>query len=229
MARLLESTLPRPEGRDLHLLVHGDPGSLTHGLVSPAFAALTTRLAAGGGARVWVTEGRPQMEGARLASWELATLGIEHTIVPDAAVGALLERERIDAVLVGGDWVAANGDVGAIVGSRVVAGMAATASGGPVPVFVVTPIAAFDPTTPDGTAIPVDERPARDLQTFVTGTRLPRARAWNPGADVMPAGWLHAIVTEMGSFAPADGAAMTAALEEREARRPCATPSGGTV
>jgi methylthioribose-1-phosphate isomerase len=136
------------------------------------------------------------------------------------AVGALLERERIDAVLLGGEWVAANGDVAAIVGSRVVAGMAATAGAGRVPVFVVAPIATFDPTTPDGHAIPTDDRPARDLQTYATGTRLARSRAWNPGADVVPAAWVGSIVTEMGVFAPTDGAAMTAALEEREVRRP---------
>jgi methylthioribose-1-phosphate isomerase len=170
--------------------------------------------------RVWVTETRPLMDGARLASWELATLGIEHTLLPDAAVGALFERERIDAVLLGGEWVAANGDVGAISGSRVVAGMAATASGGPVPLFVVAPIATFDPLTPDGRAIPTDDRPGRDLQSHVTGTRLARTRGWNPGVDVVPRAWVGAIVTEMGVFGPSDGAAMTAALEEREARRP---------
>ncbi|MFN8521210.1 MAG: hypothetical protein U0667_17915 [Chloroflexota bacterium] len=225
MARHLEAALPHPVDGPLQLLVHGNPGALSSGLVSPVFAAIASRHATGAPMRIWVTETRPLMDGARLASWELATLGIEHTVLPDAAVGALFERERIDAVLLGGEWVAANGDVGAISGSRVVAGMAATASGGPVPVFVVAPIATFDPLTADGRGIPTDDRPSRDLQSYVTGTRLARTRGWNPGVDVVPRAWVGTIVTEMGAFAPGDGLAMTAALEEREARRPIHGPS----
>lgn len=220
IARSLEELLPRPEGRPLAVLVHGDPGILTSGLVGTALVALSNRVAAGGGVRVWVTEARPHMEGARLASWELANLGIDHSVVTDAAVGALMERERVDAVLLGADWIAANGDVGGVVGSRVVAGMAATASGGPVPVFVTAPIATFDPGTAEGRAIPHDDRPARDLQTYATGTRLARARAWNPAADIVPATWVARLVTEMGVFDPGDAAGLAAALAEREARRP---------
>lgn len=219
IARLLEGSLQRPERGPLQVLVHGDPGALSSGLVGPTLTGLTNRLSAGGQVRVWVTETRPLMEGARLASWEMATLGIDHLIVPDSAVGALMERERIDAVLLAGDWIAANGDVGAIVGSRVVAGMAAMASGGRVPVLVSAPIATFDPGTADGRAIPVEERPGRDLQTHATGTRLARARVWNPGSDVVPAAWIESIVTEMGVLAPTDGPGLARALAEREARR----------
>jgi methylthioribose-1-phosphate isomerase len=225
IARALETALPRPEGRALEVLIHGDPGALSAGLVGPAFVALTNRIAAGGPIRAWVTESAPGMEGARLASWELATLDIDHQVLPDMAVGALFERERIDAVLVAGDWIAADGDVAGLVGGRVVAGMAAMARGGPVPVFVTAPIATFDPETPDGTEVPMEERPGRELQTYVTGTRLPRARAWNRGNDVVPAAWVHRIVTEMGVFEPSDAAGLGAALEAREARRPIDAPT----
>ncbi|MET0771781.1 MAG: hypothetical protein ABWZ82_01745 [Candidatus Limnocylindrales bacterium] len=225
IARALEEVLPRPDRRVLEVLIHGDPGALSAGLVGPALTALSNRIAAGGQVRAWVTESRPGMEGARLASWELANLDIDHQVLPDAAVGALLEREQVDAVLLAGDWIAANGDVGGLVGSRIVAGMAATAGRGPVPVFVAAPIATFDPTTADGAAIPVEDRPGRDLQTHVTGTRLPRARGWNRGNDVVPAGWVHRIVTEMGVFEPADATGLGAALDEREARRPIDLPA----
>jgi methylthioribose-1-phosphate isomerase len=223
IARSLEEALPRPERGALEVLIHGDPGALSAGLVGPGLTALSNRIAAGGQVRAWVTESRPGMEGARLASWELATLDIDHLVVPDTAVGALLERERIDALILAGDWIAANGDVGGLVGSRVVAGMAAMANA-PVPVFVVAPVATFDPATPDGTAIPVEERPGRDLQTYATGTRLPRARVWNRGNDVIPAAWIRRIVTEMGVFEPTDAAGLTAALNAREARRPIDAP-----
>jgi methylthioribose-1-phosphate isomerase len=220
MARLLDGSLPRPERRSLEVLIHGDPGALSSGLVGPALTAFANRIASGDRVRVWVTETRPQLEGARLASWELANQGIEHLVLPDPAVGALFEREHIDAVVLAGDWIAANGDTGGIVGSRVVAGMAAMAASGPVPVFVVAPIATFDPATTDGMLIPVEERPGRDLQTHVTGTRLARARAWNRGNDVVSAGWVEGIVTEVGVFQPSDGGGLAEALAEREARRP---------
>jgi len=220
IASSLEALLPHPDRGPLAVLVHGDPGALTAGLVGTALVALSNRVAAGGEVRVWVTETRPHMEGARLASWELANLGIDHSVLPDAAVGALFEREHIHGVLLGADWIAANGDVGGVVGSRVVAGMAANASGGAVPVFVTAPIATLDPGTADGRAIPLDDRPVRDLQTYSTGTRLARARAWNPAADVVPAAWVSHLVTEMGVLAPDDAAGLLAALAEREARRP---------
>jgi methylthioribose-1-phosphate isomerase len=224
IARALEEMLPRPEGGALEVVIHGDPGQLTAGMVGMALTALSNRVAAGGRVRVWVTETRPSMEGARLASWELANAGIDHVVLPDAAVGALLERERVDAVLLGAEWIAANGDTAGIAGSRVVAGMAATTSRGPVPVIVGAPITTFDPATADGTAIPLEDRASRELQTYVTGTRLPRVRGWNPGADVVPATWIASIVTEMGVFAPTDGGRLASALEEREARRPIEVP-----
>ncbi len=229
IARSLEAILPRPEDRPVEVLIHGDPGALSAGLVGPALVALTDRRAGGGEVRAWVTESRPGMEGARLASWELANLDIDQHVLPDAAVGVLLERERIDAVLLAGDWIAADGDVGGLVGSRVVAGMASMAGRGPVPVFVAAPIATFDRGTPDGDAIPVEERPGRDLQTYATGTRLARARAWTRGNDVVPAAWIGRIVTEMGVFEPSDVDGLSAALVERESRRPIAAPESAAA
>ena len=226
IARTLEAALPRPDSRALEVLIHGDPGALSAGLVGPGLVALANRIAAGGHVRAWVTESRPGMEGARLASWELASLDIDHQVLPDTAIGALFQHERIDAVILAGDWIAADGDVGGLVGSRVVAGMAAMA-GTPVPVFVVAPIATFDPATPDGAAIPVEERPGRDLQAYATGTRLARARVWNRGNDVVPGAWIERIVTEMGAFGSTDGPGLTAALAEREARRPIGAPLAG--
>jgi methylthioribose-1-phosphate isomerase len=223
IARSLEEVLPRPDSGNLEVLIHGDPGALSAGLVGPGLTALSNRIGAGGQVRAWVTESRPGMEGARLASWELATLDIDHLVVPDTAVGDLFERERIDALILAGDWIAANGDVGGLVGSRVVAGMAAMATPY-VPVFVVAPIATFDPATHDGAAIRLEERPGRDLQTYATGTRLPRARSWNRGNDVVPAAWIHRIITEMGVFEPTEAAGLGGALEAREARRPVAAP-----
>ncbi len=159
-------SLPRPEGRPLQVLIHGDPGALSAGLVGTAINGLDAACRRGPGVRVWVTETRPYLEGARLATWELANAGIEHTLLRRlGASRALLEAETIDAVLLGAEWIAANGDTANVVGSRAVAELAATAPGGPLPVYVCTPITTFDPTMPDGAAIPRDLRPARELGT----------------------------------------------------------------
>ncbi len=236
IARTLERILPRPEGRPLEVLVHGDPGALTHGMLGPLTGALLARVQAGGTVHVWVTETRPGMEGARLTSWELATADIEHTLVADPAVGALLEREPIDAVVLGVDWIAADGSASAIVGSRVVAAMAAAPAGGrgPVPVLACAPITTYDPATADAASLPREDRQPRDLRLHTTGTRLDRAKGWNPGLDVIPAVWIDRFVTEEAVITPTDGMALAAALARREARRtaavgtPVGTPAVGT-
>jgi len=219
IAQLTAALLPRPEGRPLHVLIHGDPGALTSGMVGTAINALMLRAADEPGLQAWVTETRPYLEGARLATWELANAGIEHTLLPDTAVAALLDTQPIDAVLLGAEWIAANGDTANVVGSRAVAELAADAATGPVPVFVCTPITTYDPDAPDGRSIPLDTRPGRDLGMYLTGIRMDRMRAYNPGADIVPARRITAIVTEMGVYGATDSVGLREALAERAARR----------
>ena len=219
IAQHVAALLPRPDGRSLHVLMHGDPGAMTSGMVGTAINALMLRAADDPGLQVWVTETRPYLEGARLATWELANAGIEHTLLPDTAVAALLDTEQIDAVLLGAEWIAANGDTANVIGSRSVAELAAGAARGPVPVYVCTPITTFDPDVPDGAAIPLDIRPARELGLYLSGVRMERLRGYNPGADVIPARRISAIVTEMGVLSPTDGDGLRRSLAERSAQR----------
>jgi len=221
IAQEVAGLLPRPEGRPLHVLVHGDPGACTSGMLGTALNGLALRAAEaeGAGVQVWVTETRPYLEGARLATWELTNAGIEHTLLPDSAVASLLDAESIDAVLLGAEWIAANGDTANVIGSRAVAELAAGALHGPVPVYVCTPMTTFDADTADGAAIPHDVRPARELGTYLTGVRMDRQRGYNPGADVVPARRITAFVTEMGVLSPTDHDALHAAAHERAARR----------
>jgi methylthioribose-1-phosphate isomerase len=219
IAQHAAALLPRPEGRPLHVLVHGDPGALTSGMVGTAINALMLRAADKPALQVWVTETRPYLEGARLATWELANAGIEHILLPDSAVAALLDTEPIDAVLMGAEWIAANGDTANVIGSRAVAELAAGAATGPVPVYVCTPITTYDPDVPDGAAIPTDIRPARELGMYLTGVRMERVRGYNPGADIIPARRITAFVTEVGVLSPTDGDGLRRALAERAARR----------
>ncbi len=227
-ARIAQHTaalLPRPAGRPLQVLIHGVPGALTSGLVGTAINALMLLAAEGVAVHVWVTETRPYLEGARLATWELTNAGIEHTLLADTAVAALLGSEPIDAVLLGAEWIAADGDTANVIGSRAVAEMAALVPSGPVPLYVCAPISTYDPSTPDAAAIPADVRPARDLAIYLTGVRGDRLRAFNPGADVVPARRITAIVTEMGVLSPTDPDGLLVALEARLARRAAEWPS----
>lgn len=186
----------------LTLLVHGEQGALSGGLIGTGLAALSRLQSSGQELRVFLTEGRPFMDGARLASWELRQAGIEHKVVPDSAVAWLLQREGIDAVLIAADWVAANGDVGALVGSRAVAQLAAAVpEGGARPRVIVSGISAIvDPETADGNAIPVELRTASEQSAYLAAdVPIRAADALVPAADVVPVGIIDTFVTERGA------------------------------
>ncbi len=179
----------------LVLLLHGLHGALGGGVVGSGLPALQRLLEMGRGLRVFVTEGRPFMDGARLSSWELRQAGIDHKVIPDSAVAWLLHRERVDAVLVGAEWVAANGDIGALVGSRAVAQLAAVSG---THLIASGLSACLDPTTPDGSAMPDELRPVRDLTDYLADVPIRDSDALVPAADVMPAATIGAVITEQG-------------------------------
>ena len=199
LASRLEAVLPQPEGRPLTLLLHGGQGSLIAGQLGAGLTALGRMREAGRDLRVFLTEGRPFMDGARLASWELRQSGIEHKIVPDAGCAWLLERTAFDAVIVRGEWVAANGDTGALVGARGLAQLVAAAADedeGRPRLVTIAPSAAYDAGTPDGGAIPSELRPSRELATFLAGTPIRASDALVPAADVIPAGLIDVHLTD---------------------------------
>ena len=111
----------------------------------------------------------------------------------------LLAREHVDAVLIAAEWIAANGDAGALVGSRAVAQLAA-ASGTDVIVAGVS--ASIDASTADGAAIPEELRPARELTAYLAEVPLRTSDALVPASDVVPAATISALVTERGVVAP---------------------------
>jgi methylthioribose-1-phosphate isomerase len=210
----LAQTLPRPPDRPLNVLLHGDQGALHGGLVGTGLAALRDIRDEGGAIRVFVTEGRPCMDGARLASWELRQAGIEHKVIPDSAVAWLLAREPIDAVLVAAEWIAANGDVGALIGSRAIAHQVAMAdplNGGQRTRFIVSgDSAVVDPGTADGADIPVELRPARELSAYLADVPIRATDALVPAGDVIPAALIDTLVTEHGATAAVTPTAVAA-------------------
>jgi methylthioribose-1-phosphate isomerase len=186
------------------VLVHGDHGALGTGQLGAGFNALAALRESGRAVRVFLTEGRPFMDGARLASWELRQAGIEHRLIADGAAAWLLDRESIDVVLIRGEWLAANGDVAALVGARGLAQLAAAAaSAGRRPRVVVTaPSAVLDAATPDGRAIPAELRPARELAAYLADVPIRATDALVPATDIVPVGLVDALVTEQGVGRP---------------------------
>jgi methylthioribose-1-phosphate isomerase len=149
---------------------------------------------------VLATESRPLLQGARLTVWELAGLGIPHELIVDSAAAGLLAGGAAQAVIVGCDRVAANGDVANKVGTYMLA-LAAQAAG--VPFVVAGPCSTVDLACPSGAGIPIEERAGEEVRT-VGGRRitLPDTAARNPAFDVTPASLVTALVTERGVASP---------------------------
>jgi methylthioribose-1-phosphate isomerase len=145
---------------------------------------------------VWVDETRPVLQGARLTAWELGRLGIPYTLVADVLAGSLMAGSEVDAVVVGADRIAANGDVANKVGTYPLAVLAAHHG---VPFYVAAPRSTVDGDTPTGAAIPIERRSPAEV-TEVAGVPLAPADAVaeNRAFDVTPAALVTAYITEDG-------------------------------
>jgi methylthioribose-1-phosphate isomerase len=178
------------------VLTHCNSGPLATGGAGTGGAVLAAAWERGGLAHVWVDETRPLLQGARLTAWELGRAGIPYELVPDSAAGALMARGLVDAAVVGADRIAANGDVANKIGTYAVAALAHRHG---IPFYVAAPLSTIDPATPDGAAIPIEER-SPDEVTSVRGTRVAPtgAAALNLAFDVTPSELVTAIVTEAG-------------------------------
>jgi methylthioribose-1-phosphate isomerase len=151
---------------------------------------------------VLACETRPLLQGSRLTVYELRRLGLPHALVVDAAAPGLIRRGEVDAVVVGCDRVAANGDVANKVGTYPLA-LAAAAAG--IPFVVAGPTSTIDPAMPDGAAIPIEERDAEEVRRAGGALlTLPDTPVRNPAFDVTPAALITALVTERGVARPVD-------------------------
>jgi methylthioribose-1-phosphate isomerase len=192
------------------VLTHCNTGALATGGRGSALAVCLELAERHEGVTVLACETRPLLQGARLTAWELGRLGIPFALLVDGAAAGLLRRGEADAVVVGCDRVAANGDVANKVGTYAHA-LAARAAG--VPFVVAGPTSTIDVATPDGDAIEIEERGAEEVLGF-GGVRVapPGTAVRNPAFDVTPAEYVTALVTERGVAAPVDGASVAALL-----------------
>ena len=185
---------------DCRVLHHCHTGAIATAGVGTALGVITAAHERGLLRHAWLDETRPRLQGAALSAWELGCLGVPCTVIVDGASGLLMRRGEVDAVLVGCDRVAANGDVANKVGTYNLA-LVARAHG--IPFYVCAPGSSIDLTTVDGDAITIEERDPQEVTTL-GGQRLaaPGASAWNPAFDITPAHLITALVTEFGVLRP---------------------------
>ena len=190
------------------LLTHCNTGALAapgRGTALSVVAELADRGELDG---VIACEARPLLQGARLTVWELARLGIAHELIVDAAAAGLIRTGAVDAVLLGCDRVAANGDVANKVGTY---GLALAARAAGIPFVVVGPTSTIDASAAGGDEIAIEERDADEVR-LARGEplTLPGTACRNPAFDVTPAELVTALVTERGVAAPVTAASIAA-------------------
>ena len=182
------------------VLTHCNAGALACVAHGTALSIVKVAHERGLVADVTATETRPLLQGSRLTAWELKRMGVPHRVTIDSGAAGLIASGGIDVVVTGADRIAANGDVANKVGTYPLA-LAARASG--VPFVVAAPLSTIDLATPDGAAIPIEERSASEILE-INGLRVAPegTEAYNPAFDVTPASLVSAIVTEVGIVRP---------------------------
>jgi methylthioribose-1-phosphate isomerase len=175
----------------LRLHTHCNAGALACVEWGTALGVVRSLHAAGRVAMVVADETRPLLQGARITAVELEAIGVPHRVVVDGAAGSVIARGLVDAVVVGADRIAANGDVANKIGTYPLALAAARAR---VPFMVAAPETTVDLDTPSGAAIAIEQRDPAEVGTGFD--------AWNPAFDVTPADLVTAIVTDTRVWRP---------------------------
>ena len=198
------------------VLTHCNAGALATAGYGTAIGVLTSAWGAGKLAKVWVDETRPLLQGARLTAWELGRLGIPYHLITDSSAGSLIARGEVDRVVVGADRIARNGDTANKIGTYTLAVLAARHG---VPFYVAAPLSTVDLATPNGAAIPIEERQADEVVALAGARTAPAdAAALNLAFDVTPADLITAIITEAGVLAPPYDESLAGAVAGAAAR-----------
>ncbi len=192
--------LRRCADRPLRVLTHCNTGTLATTAWGTALGIVRELHARGRLDVVHVDETRPLLQGSRLTAWELAADGIDHVVQVDSAAAGAILRGLVDAVVIGADRIAANGDTANKVGS---VGLALACADAGVPFVVAAPWSTVDLATPDGAGIAIEERAAEEVVALGGVPTAPAgSRVFNPAFDVTPARLIDAVVTERGVAEP---------------------------
>ncbi|MFC6332649.1 S-methyl-5-thioribose-1-phosphate isomerase [Paenibacillus septentrionalis] len=181
---------------DMGVLTHCNAGGLATAKYGTALAPFYLAKERGMKLRVFADETRPVLQGARLTAFELHQAGVDVTLICDNMAGMVMSKGWIDAVIVGTDRVAANGDVANKIGTYSVA-VLAKAHG--IPFYVACPLSTIDLNTPTGSEIPIEERPDEEItEGFGKRTAPQGVKVFNPAFDITPNEYVAGIITEKG-------------------------------
>ena len=186
--------------RRARVLTHCNAGALATAGYGTALGVIRAAVERGHRVEVFADETRPLLQGARLTAWELARDGIPVTVIPDSAAAHLMRQGRIDLVVVGADRVARNGDVANKIGTY---GLAVLAREHGIPFYVAAPLSTWDPETPSGREIPIEERGRDEVARIGDRALVPDGvPVRNPAFDVTPAELITALITDAGVARP---------------------------
>ncbi|KAL0035512.1 hypothetical protein WJX77_010043 [Trebouxia sp. C0004] len=188
----------------MQILTHCNTGSLATAEYGTALGVVRATAEAGSLQRAYCTETRPYNQGARLTAYELMHDGLPATLICDSAAAALMAQGKVDAVVVGADRVAANGDTANKIGTY---SLAVLAQHHNIPFFVAAPTTTLDPNLPAGSDITIEHRPSREVTHFQGKQVAPDGiDVWNPCFDVTPATLIEGVITERGLLPNRNGA-----------------------
>ncbi|MBC8107885.1 MAG: S-methyl-5-thioribose-1-phosphate isomerase [Anaerolineae bacterium] len=189
----------KPSG-EINLLTHCNAGALATVAYGTALAPVYVGIERGIKFHVYADETRPLLQGSRITAWELHHAGVPTTVLCDNMAATLMNQKEIDAVIVGADRIAANGDVANKIGTH---GLAIVARHFNVPFFVAAPTSTIDPACPSGVCIPIEQRDATEVtRGFGRATAPDGVNVFNPAFDVTPHELVSAIITEHGIAKP---------------------------
>lgn len=182
------------------VLTHCNAGGLATSMLGTALAPIYLAKEKGWDIKVFADETRPLLQGARLTSWELMQSGVDVTLICDNMAAVVMSKGLIDAVIVGCDRVAANGDTANKIGTY---GLAVLAKAHNIPFYIAGPTSTIDMDTPSGKEIPIEERKAEEITCGMGRRTAPiGVKTFNPAFDVTPNELITAIITEKGVLKP---------------------------
>lgn len=199
------------------ILTHCNAGALATSELGTALAAIYTAVASGKRLSVFAAETRPLWQGARLTTWELSMHGIPVTLICDNMAAQVMREGKVQAVIVGADRIAANGDTANKIGTY---GLAVLAKAHRIPFYVAAPSSTFDLSLPHGGLIPIEQRAAEEVTCPFGLPIAPKGvAAYNPAFDVTPAELITAIIYERGIISPVNEGTVRAAIEPLHRRK----------
>lgn len=182
------------------ILTHCNAGALATGGYGTALGVIRAALEAGKRVHVFADETRPLLQGARLTCWELLRDGIDTTLITDNMAAFLMQKGRVQRVVVGADRITSLGYVANKIGTY---GVAVLAKEHGVPFYVAAPFSTFDLSLREGEEIPIEERRGAELLSLQGVTTAPAGvKTWNPAFDVTPPDLISALITERGVLLP---------------------------